>query len=342
MNDTKNATHENNKHIRSYTVDALIEKLGLTASVQVWKSIDTIVCVQGVVGKLKPYGRVVYFELIGGTSKIKIKCPLELRPDEGVNVIIEGMAMLQPSRFNTGLDVVIDGKPIGEIEPITGQTDKPIINLEKESFLRLHQLMSESGLDGFCIAGTDTAIRDAVSQINPEFRGGITTEVIRVSDKKTMLSDLKKVVNDSEAFAIVRGGDDASLSLWNDPDVIKELLQYGIPFYVALGHSHFISLTCHYADESFLTPTDLGIAINYISRRLEYQHYQDVAIESLKKEQITFYKDIAVLNEQGEKSSNTIDYLTGDNQRFRKKCNIFKILNLGLILLCVFVATQLL
>ena len=282
----------------SYTVDALVEKLGVTANIQVWKSIDTLVYIQGVVGKVKPYNHLVYFDLKGGSNTVSVKCPLDLRPQEGDNIIVEGLPMLRPSRFNTGLDVIIEGKPVGNIEPPKINVDKPIVSLHKNSFIRLHDYISQYGIDDICIAGTETAIRDVLSQINHETREDIKTKIIRVSEKETMLSDLYKAVTDCNAFAIVRGGDDASLELWNDPEVIGKLLALECPFYVALGHTHFVALTTQYADESFHTPSDFGSAINEVVQWLIYENNLNNEVESLKKSQIILEKDMDMFREK--------------------------------------------
>lgn len=315
--------------IPSYTVDGLLEKIGVSANIQVWKSIDSIINVQGLVRKIKPYGRVVYFELVGGSTKLNIKCPIELQPKEGDNIIVEGMATLKPSKFHAGLELTIDGKPVGKIEPPEPDTNTPLIKLQKDSFLRLHDYLADQGLDEFCLLGTNTAIRDALSKVNSDIKKLITTKTIRVADKDAMLSDLREAIYDCNAFAIVRGGDDASLSIWNDPEVINALLDFDCPFYIALGHSHFISLTAQYADESFHAPIDLGIAINTIVHRLLNEHRQINELEKLKKHQAKIDKEYAVTKEREqaqsekiEKLSSNIDWFKQTNAKYKKQNNL--------------------
>ena len=327
--------------LASYTVDALLEKLGVTANIQVWKSIDTIVYVQGVVGKVKPYNRVVYFDLRGGSTTVTVKCPLDLRPQEGDNIIVEGLPMLRPSRFTTGLDVIIEGKPVANIEPPKPDTNKPIVPLEKNSFIRLQDYLGQHGFHNICIAGTETAMRDVLSQIHHEIRESIQTEIIRVSEKETMLSDLHKAISGCDAFAIVRGGDDASLELWNDPEVIRTLLALERPFYVALGHTHFVALTTQYADESFHTPSDFGAVINEVIQRMVYDNRVSKEVEALKKNQIILEKDMSAFQEREKKFLEKIDAMVSQKNVLIKQKNRSQKMNLVLLVVLIIILAAL-
>ncbi len=310
--------------VPSYTVDALLEKLGVVANVQVWKSINTITYVQGIVSKVKPYNRIVYFDLIGGSTKLSVKCPIEFRPQEGDSIVVEGLPMLRPSRFGGGLDVILDGKPVADVTPPKPNNDEPIVELEKDRFARLHDYLSMSGVDNFCVLGTETAIRDVFSQIQPDIQGRIQRKIIRVSEKDSMLSDLKKETKDCSAFAIVRGGDDESLSLWNDPSVVRELLSLKRPFYVALGHTHFISLTTQYADESFHTPTDFGMSLNAIVDRVRWERKRESEVEELTKIRIVLDKDIDSLQKNERNLFDQIHTLKHETDMLKQQKNRYK------------------
>ena len=282
----------------SYSVDALMEKLSITANIKVWKTIDSLVHVQGSVGRINTYRNVVYFELKGSGTTLTVKCPSELSPVEGENIIVEGMPLLKPSRFQTGLEVQIDGKPVANWEPRTQRDSSENINLEKNSFIRLYNFFSQNGFEGFTIFGTETTIRDVISHIPENLRNEINTRKIRVSDKKDMLSDLRSSFINCTGFAIVRGGDDASLDIWNDREVVKELLQYGVPFYIALGHTHCVTLTTQYADESFHTPSAFGNALSSVVEQFTYQQLLSSEVEDLKKKELTLEKSRSALLEK--------------------------------------------
>ncbi len=293
MNDTvlepKSANSED-KLPASYSVDSLMEKLAVTASIKIWKTIDNIVYVQGIVGKVKIYRNIVYFDLKGSSTTISVKCALELSPIEGEYIIVEGLPIFKPSRFMTGLEIQIEGKPVANWEPRFIDGDASDINLQKPMFMKLNDCLAKNGINNFHLLGTETAIRDVVSQLPDDFSDLIQKSIIRVSEKSSMLADLQSVLYESCPFAIVRGGDDASLEVWNDPAVVKALLDYEAPFYVALGHTHCITLTTQYADESFHTPTALGSALNSTIQQIAYQQSLNNQISNLKTNELQIEK----------------------------------------------------
>lgn len=306
----------------SYTVDALVEKLGVSANVQIWKSISSLIHVQGIVSKIsKKYQNVVYFDLKGGSTIVSVKCPFELRPIEGDCIVVEGMPIFKPSRFSSGLDIVIEGKPVANVAPPKHDSNKEIIKLHKESYVRLHDYLSQKWVHNFYLLGTETAVRDVLSQIQTDVRELIQTRIIRVSEKTSMLSDLLKAIDKCDAFSIVRGGDDDSLELWNDPDVARTLLSVGIPFYVALGHTHFISLTTQYADENFNTPSDLGRAINIMTQSIVKERTFVTELDNVRQDKSILDKDIAVLREKERGFKEKLTRLTNDTKILYKQRN---------------------
>lgn len=54
------------------------------------------------------------------------------------------------------------------------------------------------------------------------------------------------------------GSNDASEDVWDDPAFVARLLNLGVPFYTAVGHSDGLHLADLYAEGAFATPTHAG------------------------------------------------------------------------------------
>lgn len=252
--------------VAPFEVDALLEKIGVVANSIIWKRVDNVVRVQGIVGKVNPYQNVVYFELKGGSTSLTVKAAAEQAPQEGDRLVVEGFPILRPSKFYTGLALQIDGRPVATWEPLNkGYSSSGRLTLNKSSYQTLYNCLMSTSFEQICIFGTETAIKDVLSNIPDGYKERFSTCVVRVSDPQSMLKDLAEVVDQFDAFAVVRGGNDASMEVWNQAEVVHELLSFSKPFYLALGHSHKMTLANQYADESFPTPTALG---NYMKAHI--------------------------------------------------------------------------
>ncbi len=115
-----------------------------------------------------------------------------------------------------------------------------------------------------------------MSALNSDSFVNVEHIVVTVSSKRKVMDLLKEIKEETKqyggllpAFAVVRGGDDDSMDVWDDPDVIRALLDVGIPYFTALGHSHRVTLADKYAAQSFPTPGNFGSSINH-----EVDHYQ--------------------------------------------------------------------
>ncbi len=104
-----------------------------------------------------------------------------------------------------------------------------------------------------------------LSQLDNSTAKSIRKAAIRVGRTDALLNDIREAEPyNFEAFAIVRGGDDNTMEIWNDPEVVSFLMHYDVPFYTALGHSHSRTLADQYADASFATPTAFGSSVESI------------------------------------------------------------------------------
>jgi len=269
-------------HEPSYTVDNLFTRLGIVGQATLWKKVDAIIRVQGKATDLKPksYQGYSYFKLKGVKSAISIKCPTDRLPIENDNVIVEGMPILKVG-YNNALEVQVEGEPVGKLAPIDYIDE--VIEIKKDTYVRLDKLLQANSLQSLKFFGSKMTLTDVISQI-PEYASQVQSQVIAVSDKEKILEALKSGLSNASGFVIVRGGADQTLDIWDDAKFVKKLLDFGIPFYVALGHTHQIGLVAQYADESFSTPSILGSTIKDILEMQTYIRELGSTVERLGKE----------------------------------------------------------
>ena len=308
-----------------YTVDSLIERMGVKANGTLWGSIESVIRVQGIVGKVKPYGNVVYFDLGGSECKLTIKCDRSLSPNEGERIVVEGMPSFKPSKFSLGLDIVVSGFPVGQIALKETGVKTALPNLEKGRYLRLYDYLQDHDISGLHILGTQTAIRDVLSHLDTPIAGFVSHETVRVSDKGDIFKKISNIPQEATAIAIVRGGDDATMGIWNDRDIIEALLELEIPFYLALGHTHGISLASRYADETFHTPSAFGISLGSIMRQiLQEKRIAIRAEEFTKKENMFLEREQAFLAQQEQYQESKALFMSNENGLKEKELLLLK------------------
>ncbi len=265
----------------SYTVDNLLEKLAVVGQNKIWKEIPESVTVQGLVSNIKLYSHKSYFDLIGSGRKIRACCDAKDTPSEGAAIEFNGLVTLKTSTHSTNLQVIINGSPIGTWERFSQEG----VSLTKGDLVKynnqpLSSLIGSFNLHKLLLIGTKTAIGDIESIISKDSLVTVIASEITVSKKEEVLSALKTAKHDLKekedffisAFAVIRGGDDDSMGVWDDPVVVKAMLDVGIPFFTALGHSHRVTLADKYAAQSFPTPGNFASSINEEVRRYEYLH----------------------------------------------------------------------
>ena len=103
--------------VNTYSVDGLLTKISVSSQVDIWKKIDAIIRVKGKVVSNKVYGKYSYISLKGVDSSITVKCPANLSPNVNENIVFEGMPVLKPSKFNSGLDLLLEGTPVAQLAP---------------------------------------------------------------------------------------------------------------------------------------------------------------------------------------------------------------------------------
>lgn len=241
------------------SVDNILKQVAQIHQSELWKTLQPVIKVEGTVKSIKHYSKVSYFTLAGAESTLSVKCPTDCCPAVNQEIIVRGHPYFKPSKYPSGIAIEIEGKPIGEVEPSNFKTPVEIV---KNRYLKLSHLISAYDFKKIIVLGSEMTIRDVLSQIDVSFTCFVDSKIVTISNKSKIIESLKDLDEDISSFALVRGGDDESLNIWNDLELINEVVKVDKPFYVALGHTHKILGISHYADESFGTPSVFGSYLN--------------------------------------------------------------------------------
>lgn len=257
------------------------------------------------------YARYHYCKLMGAESQISLHLAKSeyAAPRIGDNVVAHGAFMVQPSRFSGGLEVVMKGDLLGIYKPPVGNGKTAELS-RAHAPTRLTSLLMQHGSGCIFALCSNTGIEDAWGECQkyvPE-APWVRTKV-RFSDTEEMIQAIRQHGGrfDCRALALIRGGgDQASLDMWNDTELVATLLSLQKPFFTALGHSTDLLLADRYADESFDTPTAFGAAAGQAmallrdrealeSRldRLERAAAETATAEAVAKRQITMLEAAA-------------------------------------------------
>lgn len=268
-----------------YSIEGLLQKAAVVSQQKIFAKLDGLVRVKGVVTKVTRKSYACYLTVEDRGFSISVKCDPETVAEEAQPVIVEGVLLLKPSTFFTGLESCIDGHVVGAWQPTLRSENNQAALPDKSRYIRLEDFLSEHDPASLLILGTEVAMTDVLSQLDASLAAKISRRIVRVGKKDSLLCDLKDVVDENaSAVAIVRGGNDQSMNLWNDREVIATLLAYEVPFYTALGHTHSTSLADRYADESFHTPGIFGASLNSIVRRSKQFDALDEECRRLEQE----------------------------------------------------------
>ncbi len=253
----------------AYTPEYALDMIRVTAP-------DTPIRVRGKVTQLNPYPRSnphTYYgrlESLSGGGSITFKCPAESAPKATYQMaVIEGTLTIKPHKLSgqNGLEVILSGYCLGEFD-IPETAKKPLFPEDRVAKIGIKKFLTEIGnIESIGIIGTQTALNDVrnTSTLNPHHFA--FCEIVSMTDREKIIGSIRSRM--PKAVILTRGGDDDSISLWDKPEFIAELLNLNIPFYTALGHAHRLTLADHYADQSFLTPTDLGHLIKQTLSELD-------------------------------------------------------------------------
>ena len=306
-----------------YTVDNLLEKLAVVGNNKIWKEIPEGVTIKGIVSNIKVYDKKSYFDLVGSGKRIRACCSSDDTPSEGAAIEFSGIITLQTNPHGTSLQIMINGSPVGTWERHKSSSALTGKDLVKYNNMPLSSLIERFENGSLLVVGSETGIHDVVSAINKDSFVKIEQSIVAVSKKADVLNLLMKIKKDSlkyqkllPAFAVVRGGDDDSMMVWDDPDTVSALLDVGIPFFTALGHSHRVTLADKYAAQSFPTPGNFGSSINQEAEKYLY-------LQSMQND-----KNNLVLSVKNNEAK--IRFLENSEEKAQEKLQLLKSKNRGL------------
>lgn len=297
--DTSNAVKQT-KEVVDYSVEDILEQVSVLVSGKVWKHSGIRHKVSGVVEKVNIWkNRYSYFELTDANSykSITCRCPANMSPIAGQAIIFEGTAHVKPSNFHTGFELMVIGKPIGTWSPLDPEMVQTLIP-SKVGKIPLIEWIQRYPIQNMHMIGTTTGIDDAISHagIYGEY---IKKHIVTVSDKFTLIKSISSIVNTSGNLAgliFVRGGDDLTVNIWDDQELISYLMETKIPFYSAIGHTHRVCLIDKYSDQAFNTPTAVGHEISAASRQINNIISQNKKINAMRiQRNVAFYSALALL-----------------------------------------------
>lgn len=272
----------------SFSIESLLQKAGVYSQQKISSKIESLVRVKGTVTKINRYSYATYITLKEREFILTVKCDSKQHVHEGSQIVVEGALFVKPSTYISGLECYVDGNIVGSWE----LTNKPVTTasslLKKSRFVSLDDLLSEEDLSSVLLLGTEIGVNDVLSQLHASNAKNINRHIIRVNRSDSLIEDIKGAeLTNYRAFVIVRGGDDNTMEIWNDPTIASFLLAYSIPFYTALGHSHSRTLADQYADGYYPTPTAFGSAINSILSRKKQLKEIESEYARLKQEYVS-------------------------------------------------------
>jgi len=112
-------------------------------------------------------------------------------------------------------------------------------------------------------------------------------------------------------LAIIRGGGEGR-EVFDRIEIARELVSLNTPFCTAIGHAEDIHLVDLIADETFITPTDLGYFLRNIVIDFERKH------ETKEKEE-ELLKELKRLIEENSKLKDEVIKLRGNEEKLRFK-----------------------
>lgn len=271
----------------SFSIESLLQKAGVYSQQKISSKIESLVRVKGTVTKINRYSYATYITLKERDFILTVKCDSKQQVQEGSQIVVEGALFVKPSTYISGLECYIDGNIVGSWE----LTNKPVTTdsslLKKSRFVSLDDLLSEEDSSSVLLLGTGIGINDVLSQMHGTNAKNINRLIIRVNRHDSLIEDIKEAgLPNYRAFVIVRGGDDNTMEIWNDPTIVSFLLSYSLPFYTALGHSHSRTLADQYADGYYPTPTAFGSALNSILSQNKKLYEIESEYNRLKQEYV--------------------------------------------------------
>jgi len=230
--------------------------------------------------------RHVFGDLVGSERSIEFRCPIGQAPTAvGEHVVLSGTITIKTSAVHQGFAVQLVGEVVGSWEQ-EKPAAPPVVLDRRRGRVPLRHMIAQHRLGGLCLIGSETGLGDARTALLRQLPEAPWRELpCKIADPAAIREMFERCCRDDTigGIALVRGGSDPlTLQIWNDPALLKDLLDQPVPFYTALGHSQELLLADKYSDESFATPTDLGAQAGQITHELDTQQQLDQELSQLR------------------------------------------------------------
>lgn len=250
--------------------------------------------VQGIAREVDAWSRggraFVYGRLELGNASVRFRTPPEFAPQNGEAVIIKGVLRVETATqhresWRATHQVTLYGNVIGTWEP--REPVVPAVKLpSRDNRLLLDDFVSKNGVGTLAVLATSTVWAD----INQSFANAVTADQPKFIEANFGSADeflkIARTVREQHGvrgIVIARGGGDGQEVIGESREVIAELIEMGLPFYVALGHTSDLHLIDKFADQTFHTPSGFGQDLAKAIRKDAYLRRQKSELKEQKE-----------------------------------------------------------
>lgn len=202
-----------------------------------------------------------YLTVEGGGNTIKVRVKDRSVP-LAATVACEGTVFVNvpKSTVFSGFEVLLNADSC-----LVLQRAAVVDDVKRKPRVMLDAFVRENNTHPLVWVGTQTGHDDAFAEFKKRFSNArpFQFQPVNITDPAQVIEGVRKaVLAGARGIMLVRGGGDpVGMQMWNDHRLVKELLDFGVPTYVALGHHKDRFLMDQLADESFSTPTAAGSAL---------------------------------------------------------------------------------
>ncbi|MEA9705239.1 hypothetical protein [Xanthomonas campestris] len=210
--------------------------------------------VAGRAKKLMPWKQFCYgvFEPYPG-AELSFRIPLEEQPQDGAPIIIAGVLTV-----NRKMSVELQGRVEGPWLTVTREPVMPIPERARNP-VTIGEFLGENSLSDLGFLTSKTGWGDICSAARLPELSACAPVTANFGDESKFLEALKQLAATGvKGLVIARGGGDQLETIGGSRDVVRALIETGLPFYAAIGHANDVLLLDKHADDVFLTPSDFG------------------------------------------------------------------------------------
>lgn len=256
------------------------------------------------------YGGYFYENLKGenDTSFLKIKVPAMVRSKLQSKQICVLSGFIEKKVASSAIELVFC------VDSVITSEKSSYTEVELEGFKLLQQKVAKGYID------VEAKIRESIYEnrklrianiygvslfVEPDFTAGLSTSKVNFEiqnfscslvQPSAIVETLKKIaLGNFDMVAIVRGGNDGTLEVLNDPQISKQIFNMNSAFLAALGHTGTTeTLLDKIADKKFLLPHEYGTKLHQIVEKAkdELTNSRTVLLEKVRNEMTKSFTDL--------------------------------------------------